>query len=249
MSDEFYELWVAARNHLNCWVDSGLVWIRSYPHPVYREHLSFRFGNQLFFVRVMDAFSKIVAPGTLEGLRHVVEKSGGHGCVLPMVCTETEWKAMMPNWGLISPEDGSLIDPSSMLTNDIVPMSDWEVQDLAVQVVRDYLSERGMESYSWDSDPESDPSIWFVDQDGRPAWVIVRATRHPAKAPAVPSNWRNRAIQFSGMKHRGYFAGIGFANDEDPFHPLGWGALPLWRGFLCRHNFAALMVLHDAGGG
>jgi hypothetical protein len=28
----------------------------------------------------MDAFSKIVAPRTLEGLRHVVEKSGGHGC-------------------------------------------------------------------------------------------------------------------------------------------------------------------------
>ena len=53
MSDAFHACWSAAGNHLNRQVEGGIkFWLRAHPYPPYLEHLSFRLGNQLFYVRV-----------------------------------------------------------------------------------------------------------------------------------------------------------------------------------------------------
>ena len=55
ISPEFLKCWHAAALHLNKQVQGGIqAWLRNNPYPPFLEHLSFRLGNQLFFVRVED---------------------------------------------------------------------------------------------------------------------------------------------------------------------------------------------------
>src|SRR5437870_4919185 len=67
-------------------------------------------------------------------------------------------------------------------------MTDWEVQDFAVQVVRQQLEKQGRQLISWQGTPSVDPSLWFVGDQG-PEWVVVRAVRHPRTRANVPANW------------------------------------------------------------
>ena len=48
----FMEAWKAAGLHLQATAESDLVWLRANLHQPISEHLSFRLGNQLFFVFV-----------------------------------------------------------------------------------------------------------------------------------------------------------------------------------------------------
>lgn len=54
-SDAFVECWQAALQHLNNMVQDGIqTWLKGSPTPPFREHLSFRLGNQLFLIRIED---------------------------------------------------------------------------------------------------------------------------------------------------------------------------------------------------
>ena len=79
------------------------------------------------------------------------------------------------------------MDPAALVTDARIPMTDWELHDFAVQVVRESLEREGCELMSWQGDPEVDPSIWFIGRSGHPEWVVVRAARFPAPHPAHPA--------------------------------------------------------------
>jgi hypothetical protein len=85
MSEEFLKCWQAAGTHLNNQVPGDIhVWLRAHPYPPFLEHLSFRLGNQLFFVRVEDIDDKVSGPGSLRGLHMIADGCQGHACLLPM---------------------------------------------------------------------------------------------------------------------------------------------------------------------
>ena len=81
MSDEFSTCWKAAGTHLSKQVDGGIQsWLRAHPYPPFLEHLSFRLGNQLFFIRVEDVDGKIQGPGSLLGLHAAAKSANGQTC-------------------------------------------------------------------------------------------------------------------------------------------------------------------------
>ena len=47
-----------------------------------------------------------------------------------------------PGWGLIDPQTREIINPYDLVTNEHILMTDWEIQDFAVQVVRNYLTDK-----------------------------------------------------------------------------------------------------------
>ena len=54
--------------HLNTQVQGGIQgWLRAHPYPPFLEHLSFRLGNQLFFIRIV-VDTNISGPGNMKGL-------------------------------------------------------------------------------------------------------------------------------------------------------------------------------------
>jgi hypothetical protein len=230
-SPEFARCWKAAGFHIQGQVQGPLnSWLKVSLNPPFLEHLSFRLGNQLFFICIEDADGKLEVPGSRQGLRSIADGCNGHACLMPMRREGAEWIADGPGWGVLDLRTGRAIDPIALITDDLIEMTNWELQDFAVQIVKDHLAKQGRTLMSWQGNPSVDPSIWFVGDHG-PEWVVVRAARYPETSVEPPANWRAIAESCSKLGKSGHFASVGFANRDDAFDPNGAvPATPLWRG-------------------
>jgi hypothetical protein len=99
-----------------------------------------------------------------------------------------------------------------LVTAEPVEMTDWELHDFAVQVVRQQLKSEGRQLMSWQSNPGVDPSIWFVGDHG-PEWVVVRAARYAADPDvddkaSPPPNIGQIAHDSAGTGRVGHFAAV-----------------------------------------
>jgi len=229
VSPDFAECWQAAGRHIQQQGQGSINWLRAHLHPPMLEHLSFRLGNQLFFV-CLDAEG--VAPfstATSRALRAVADGCRGHACVMPMRKTPSGWQAATPGWGLLEMATNRPVTPPALITDEKIEMSAWELQDFAVQTVRNLLEKEGRKLMSWQGNPEVDPSLWFVGDHG-PEWVVVRAVRYPKKDASPPGNWAEIARQCSRLSNVGHFASVAVANADDTFDPAKGSPMPLWRG-------------------
>lgn len=244
MSQEFFECWQSAQIHLNQQVEGGIQsWIRVHPYPPFREHLSFRLGNQIFFVRVVDTSEKLEGPGSLEGLSRIAREANGLACLLPMKKKffGGKWVAAESGWGLLDAESGKPIDPFHLVSDEKIEMTDWELLDISVQVVRNYLEKQGCTVTQWLSDPAVYPSIWFFGDSGLLEWVVVKACRYPAMTPERPENWLDIVRTCGGENVIGHFATVSVASADDVFDPAdGVSSVPLWRGYRMLVRFTGL---------
>jgi hypothetical protein len=230
-SPEFAACWRAAGRHLQGQAAGQISWLKSALKPPFLEHLSFAIGNQLFFVRIEDAAGVLKVPSSRSGLFRIAEGCKGNACLMPMRRVGGDWSAAAPGWGLLEATTGRSLDPVTCVSDERIEMTDWELQEFAVQVVRTNLEEQGRTLMSWQGDPAVNPSIWFVGDTG-PEWVIVRAVRYPLKAASPPDNMVAIAAACAHVGRTGHFASVAVANADDPFDPdaqPGQG-LPLWRG-------------------
>jgi hypothetical protein len=217
-------------------------WLKANLNPPFLEHLSFRMGNQLYFVRLEDVEGRLEVPGNREGVLAIAEGCKGHACIVPMRRRGTEWSAEGPGWGFFDLRTGRPIDPVALISDELVEMTDWELQDFAVMVVKDQLAKQGRTLMSWQGNPSVDPSIWFVGDHG-PEWVVVRAARYPAKSVEPPANWRAIADSCARLGKSGHFASVGVASADDAFDPTGAiPTTPLWRGHAMVVRFNGLVA-------
>jgi hypothetical protein len=157
------------------------------------------------------------------------------------------WTPEVPGWGVVDAHTGRVVDPIILISDERIEMSDWEVQDFAVQIVRDHLQQSGRELRSWQGNPGVNPSLWFVGDSG-PEWVVVRAARYPTLKAERPSNWEKIAEGCARIGKTGHFASVSIANHDDAFDPSGTTPpRPLWRGHAMRVRFDGLVS--DLGSG
>jgi hypothetical protein len=150
------------------------------------------------------------------------------------------WAPDQFRWGLLDARTGRPIDPVTLVSDERIEMTDWELLDFAVQIVRDHLEQAKRKLMSWTSHPGVDPSIWFVGDRG-PEWVIVRAARYPLMEAKPPTNWQQIAERCAGFSRIGHFASVSVANADDAFDPTGSvPAMPLWRGHAMFARFEGL---------
>lgn len=243
MSQAFFACWKAAGVHLSRQVDGGIQsWLRAHPYPPFLEHLSFRLGNQLFFVRVEDVDGVVQGPGNPRGAITAAQMANGRACILPMRKKPIggEWIADMPGWGLVDAASRRPLNPVTMVTDQKIEMSPWEVHDMAVDVVRSYLDKQGLELMSWQANPEVDPSIWFVGKTKGPEWVVVRSAKFPANSATRPANWQAIAAGCSKMSSTGHFASVALVSVDQPFESASEAPVPLWRGHAMHVRFTGL---------
>lgn len=225
-TEEFARCWQAAGRHLESCSQGGLSWLKADLTPPFLEHLSFRMGNQLFFIRIADVDGRLVTPGNSKGAQDIAEGCNGHACVMPMRRKLGKWRPDAPGWGLVDAQTGRSIDPVALVTDEKIVMTDWELHDFAVQVVRDHVrSELGHQIMSSQGNPDLDPSLWFVGVNG-PEWVVVRAARYPEKEATMPGNMGEIAMNCARLSRSGNFASVAFANPDAMGAPGGG----LWRG-------------------
>lgn len=228
---DFIECFKAAGTHLNAQVDGGITsWFRAHPYPPFLEHLSFGLGNQLFFIRIESISDGLKVPGTMDGLLSIARECLGHACILPMkLDCNNSWITALNGWGLVSAINGLPINPQQFITNEKIEMTDWELHDFAVQIVRDKIIDEGYEILSFTGDPRIDPSIWFVGDDG-PEWVVVKEARFPHFKPVLPKNIENIAKACRKMSFKGNFAAPVFSSIEQIFDSKKDKIIPLIRG-------------------
>jgi hypothetical protein len=69
VSEEFAHCWRAAGRQIQKQAQGPLhSWLKANLNPPFLEHLSFRLGNQLFFIRIEDVDGGLKVPGSLNGL-------------------------------------------------------------------------------------------------------------------------------------------------------------------------------------
>jgi len=243
MSPAFQECWQEAGKHLEKQVQDNIrFWLRAHPHPPFLEHLSFRLGNQLFFVRVEDVDGKIKGPGILRGLYAVAKGNEGHACLMPMkkiFGRKQNWIPVERGWGLIDATTRKTIDPFALVDDEKIEMSLWELQDMAVQVVREYLQNNGYQLMCWQSNPDVNPAIWFEGDSQGPEWIVVRVTRSPLEMATRPENWQEITRECAHMSEIGHFASVALVSaeqDEFDYDP----GIPLWRGYGMHIYFSGL---------
>ena len=247
-SEDFARCWQAAGRHLQTRAQgTPLSWLKSNLVPPFLEHLSFRVGNQLFFIRIEDTDGQMDVPGNSNGVLSVANGCNGHPCLMPMRRVGNEWVPDEPGWGLIDAKSGSAIDPATLVTDEKIEMTNWELHDFAVQVVRDYIEKKlEYQLMSSQGNPNVDPSIWFVGDKG-PEWVVVRAIKYPEKEATLPPNIRDIAKSCARLSRIGHFASVAIANSDDAFDTTGGvPALPLWRGhkMFCRFEGLVPAKIH-----
>jgi len=228
VSDEFAKCWQAAGKHLDSQSHRG-EWLKASLSPPFLEHLSFRLENQVFFIRIDDVDGIVGGPGNPNGFRIIAKGWNGHACRMPMQRKSGGWEPSISGWGLIDDNTEGPIDPVALISDEKIKMTDWELQDFAVQVIREHITqELGRKLMSVQGNPDVDPSIWFVGENG-PEWVVVRLAIFPEKEANQPSNMGDIAASCSRMSKIGHFASVAIANSDDTSEE-GAPALPLWRG-------------------
>ncbi|HIJ25270.1 MAG TPA: hypothetical protein HPP65_12455 [Gammaproteobacteria bacterium] len=194
--------------------------------PPFLEHLSFRMGNQLFFVRLEDVDAGLVTPGNDAGYKTLAKESNGHAVVMPMRKGAGEWKADGVGLGLIDPDTREAVDPVALVSDEEVEMSDWELHDFAIQVVRHHIEdELKQKLMSFQVNPAVHPALWFVGDHG-PEWVVVFVARYPQQEAFIPENIEEIAESCAQTSTLGSFASVTVANADDEFDPRV-PALPL----------------------
>ena len=232
MSPDFLKCWQAAGIHLDKQVEGGMQsWLKATPYPPFLEHISFRLGNQNFYVRVTDADNRIEGPGSLGGLLSIADGCNGHACLLPMRKKLLGgWVADFLGWGLVNARTGKSVNPLDLVSDQKIEMTNWELQDFAVQVVRTQLEKEGYELMSWQGNPNVDPAIWFIGDSKRPEWVVVRAVLYPETKAVRPINWATIAAGCAATGKIGHFASVAIASIDETFDPTASSPIPLLRG-------------------
>ena len=232
ITEEFAKCWQTAGRHLVKQSDSPLSWISASLEGLVMEHFSFRLGNQIFFIQIEDVDHQLVLPSRLEAFLQKAKAWNGHACFMPMKRIGEEWKPMLPNWGLQDAITKELVIPPALITDEEIEITDNELLDFAVQVVRDSLIGEGKTIQSTQSDPMVNPSIWFVDGD-KLSWIVVKAARYPSMSAERPLNMDDMTRSLTKAGYSGYFASVAVANANDPFDPTAattGNYLPLFRG-------------------
>jgi hypothetical protein len=197
--------------------------------PSFSRTPFFQIGKPGFFIRIDDVDGIVRGPGNPDGFKIIAKGWNGHACRMPMQRKSGVWEPSIPGWGLIDYNTEEPIDPIALVSDEKIKMTAWELQDFAVQVTRNHIAdELGRKLMSTQGNPDVDPSIWFVGENG-PEWVVVRLAKYPEKEANQPSNMADIAARCSRMSNIGHFASVAIVNSDDTSED-GAPALPLWRG-------------------
>lgn len=217
-TDEFENCWNAALTHMQSQVDYPLGWRKLNLEPPFLEHMSLVMGNQLVFILLEDVDERLDIPGNLEGLLLIANGCKGHACVMPMRNESGEWVAAEEGWGLLDARTRKPVDPTALVTDELIDMTDWELQNVAVQIIKAAMIENGAEFIASQSNPNIEPSLWVNTDDG-PLWFVIRAVRYQLKKadePSITPELRalcNRHIEGS----KGLFVSVLFTSMDETF--------------------------------
>jgi len=113
------------------------------------------------------------------------------------------------SWNLYNARTNEKISPFNIANNNKTRMSKWELNNFAIQIVRNGLEKEGNEIISFCDLPEVNPQIWFKNRKGKTGWIIVK---HIEKESNLDyKEWVGLEDRSPQLKpYDGYFASVQF---------------------------------------
>ena len=137
---------------------------------------------------------------------------------MPMKKIGETWKPVEMNWGLVDMHSRNPLNPFDLVTDEPILMTPWEIHDVGVQSVREYLADNGWTIASWQTDLDVDPSI-FADKDGEFCGFVVRTSNKGPDKGKRPANAKQIADKMRSHGWGAKFAGMKVAAADDLFDP------------------------------
>ena len=206
------------------WIKSDLTW------PSF-DHLTFAYRNQVFSVLV-DFIQNGRTSLTQLDVKRCVDASTEHNlvpCVFPV--DARTFRPLKDGWTLSNLESGVSVVPDDFVDDVKVEMSEWELRNFSIQIVRDHIEKNLKDTIlSYCDVIGIDPQVWFEDQQGNRCWVIVR------NFGLIDGS---ESSKFRGMETRnpqlvpydGYFAAVSVASSEPVTLDLDAKLVPLSKRF------------------
>lgn len=219
----------------------GAHWLKAeYTCPAF-ENLTFAYGNQIFcvlFCFIDEKTGESYSIGaTKENLISTCEENNMIPCIFGVAVDDInnpsreKIRPLKQGWNLIHAKTGSAINPAVMGNPAPVRMSEWELHDFAVQVVRNHITEKlKLKILSYQTVIGVEPQIFFENEKGEKCWVIVRHVMYPEKRAGFLSVMYD--LHPSLRKFKGYYASVGFSSmgEEPSILYRGEGANILFKG-------------------
>ena len=256
-----------AGSHIQKYIsDKGIgrpefVWIQTILlHPSF-QHLCFRFGTQVYSILIaihgfksnngQEDDSVVVFKREYDNLLSECRKHNLTPCIIPIAARPGI--PMLEEPHLIHAETGEYIRLEGTSSEELVPMSEWEINSMGILIVVNYLEQQNLKIQSYCDVVGIDPQIWF-EKNGKMSYVIVRSIPIGKRKEVFHIN-NNLLLRLSD--YDGYFADVQFSS-SNPFLKDDKGNTVLltkrcgdedvwmWRGdgFYC--NFTGLQEIERA---
>lgn len=234
VSREFIDMYMEARKHLQVTGEGQLDWLRTDFNFPFRDHLSFRIGNRIFFILVATADEDVESPGSLEALEELAAEANGIACLMLMKRDSAgNWLPFGDGFSFYALDFTTAVDPAALVDDEEVVISDWELQRCATQGMLMHLQKHDLEVLASEVDPQGAPAIWFRSAEGHPNWIVIKGLRSPHLDAPMPEGW-NEKVKFMSEKvpnSKGFFGLVRIASKAEAFDAQeAEQQLPLYRG-------------------
>jgi hypothetical protein len=231
------------------WIKTDLTW------PSF-DHLTFAYRNQVFSLLV-DLVHSGRSSLSIQEVKRCVNACTEHNlisCVFPV--DAQSFTPLINGWNLTHLESRIPLQPEYCIDDVKVEMSDWELRNFAIQIVRDHVVKNMKGNVlSYCDVTGIDPQVWFEDQHGNRSWVIVRNFAQISGSESKEF----AGIERSNPKlvpYDGFFGAVSVASSElitfdldDKIVPLSKrfdGSSPIYRGDGFYVNFKGLERIYVA---
>lgn len=206
------------------WVKAELTW------PSF-DHLTFAYGNRVFSVLVdaVEAGRSSITRRAMDRFLEATTENRLEPCVFP-VKTET-MSPTSAGWNLFDAVELTPLDPEAFDMTAQTVMSEWELRNFAIQIVRDSITQEGSSKILSFTDVLGvNPQLWFQDPAGNRAWVIVR------HCPQINGDECEAHVGLGKsnpqlMPYDGYFGAVSLASSAAVLHDLDGNVVPLSERF------------------
>lgn len=197
----------------------GFTWIKAeLTYPSF-DHLTFGFKNSIFsvLIELIDASGSSLTDHQLTRWTDACTANNLIPCLFKINCLAMkdgfDLSLLHDAWNLVGLHNPEPIDPMTIASEEPFGMSAWELRNFSIQVVREYLAEKGHEVLSFCDLPEVNPQIWFRDAEGKMNWVIVQYSTD--KEVPIADAWMGfEQSNEQLLPYAGYFAGVQISSDQ-----------------------------------
>ncbi|HQM51192.1 MAG TPA: hypothetical protein PLJ71_21125 [Candidatus Hydrogenedentes bacterium] len=218
------------------------------------DHLTFGYKNQVFSVLVdlRDSQQSYLSRQERDRFITATTENNLVPCLFPIMLPEL--KPAHAEWNLTHITTGKSVVPNEVATDENMPMSEWELHNFVIQIVRNHLEhDKRSRILSFCDILQINPQIWFDDAAGNTCWVLVRHLKQPEDGAI--SKWIGLEKLNPPLKgYDGFFAGVSLASSAPILHdqqgnliPLSErfsGKAPLYRGDQFYIEFDGLQRIH-----